>query len=87
MNLKVPFITFAVLVPGAAFSQSAEPVTREQVRAELMQLENAGYNPLSNCTGDCRGSLLRAEAILTRHHSKSSGGYGPAFDGTEQSGK
>ena len=32
-------------VPAVSFAQSDAPVTRAQVRAELVQLEKAGYNP------------------------------------------
>ena len=77
----------AFLIPAITFAHSIEPLTREQVRKELRQLENAGYNPLSNCTGDCPGSLRRAEATLTRHQNDASAAYGPNFDGTEQSGR
>lgn len=61
---KAALVASSALVPAIAFSQTTEPLTREQVRAELVQLENAGYNPLSNCAGDCPGSLRRAEATL-----------------------
>jgi hypothetical protein len=85
--INATFIAAAVLIPTAASAQSIEPLTREQVRAELLQLENAGYNPLSNCTGDCPGSLRRAEAILTQHQNGAGAGYRPTLDGTEQSGR
>ncbi len=32
-------------VPVASFAQSSQPLTRAQVRAELIQLVQAGYNP------------------------------------------
>ena len=33
-------------IPAAAFAQQANaPITRAQVRAELLELEQAGYNP------------------------------------------
>jgi hypothetical protein len=85
--LKAAFIVVAVLVPAAAFAQSTAPLTREQVRADLLQLENAGYNPLSSCTGDCPGSLRRAEAILTQRKNDPGAAYGPVFEGNEQAGK
>jgi len=37
--------------------QSGSPVTREQVKAELMQLEQAGYNP------------IRRDSALSGRHS------------------
>ncbi|WP_074173620.1 DUF4148 domain-containing protein [Caballeronia calidae] len=84
--IKAALISVAFLVPTAAFAHSIEPLSRAEVRAELLQLGNAGYNPLSNCTGDCPGSLRRAEAFLERHRADSNAAYGPVFDGTEQSG-
>jgi hypothetical protein len=35
----------ALAVPVAVFAQSTPPVTRAQVRAEQVQLEQAGYSP------------------------------------------
>lgn len=41
-------IAAALAAPAFAFAQSNAPVTRAQVRAELVQLEKAGYNPGSS---------------------------------------
>ncbi|MEA3118113.1 MAG: hypothetical protein QOI13_1383 [Paraburkholderia sp.] len=35
----------AFAVPVMSFAESNTPVTRAQVRAQLVELENAGYNP------------------------------------------
>jgi hypothetical protein len=35
-------------LPIASYAQSPDTVTRAQVRAELVQLENAGYYPRAN---------------------------------------
>jgi hypothetical protein len=88
MNFPIAtLIAAVVLVPAAAFAQSSEPLTRAQVRAELVQLEMAGYDPLSNCSGDCAGSLRRAEAVVTRQQGAAAAAYGPGSNGTEQSGR
>lgn len=81
------FSIAAVLVPAVASAQSAAPLTREQVRVDLLKLEAAGYNPLSSCVGDCPGSLRRAEAVLTQSQNDSSAAYGPAFEASEQAGR
>ncbi|NKJ50290.1 hypothetical protein CIC12_26915 [Burkholderia sp. SG-MS1] len=40
-----------VAVPAASFAQSQQqPLTRAEVRAELVQLQKAGYNPSSDNT-------------------------------------
>jgi hypothetical protein len=38
-------IAAVLAAPVASFAQSNQPVTRAQVRAELVQLEQAGYQP------------------------------------------
>ncbi|WP_241018189.1 DUF4148 domain-containing protein [Paraburkholderia sp. Tr-20389] len=87
MSIKAAFVTAVVLVPALAFAQTNVPLTRGQVRAQLVQLENAGYNPLADCSGDCPGSLQRAQAIIAQQEANANAAYGPAFNGTEQSGK
>ena len=41
-------VATVLAAPIAAFAQSNQPVTRAQVRAELVQLEKAGYNPAAD---------------------------------------
>ncbi|KKB63740.1 hypothetical protein WM40_10540 [Robbsia andropogonis] len=41
-------VAVALSLPLAAFAQSTAPVTRASVRAELIQLERAGYEPARN---------------------------------------
>ena len=45
---KSLIVAAAVVVPVVSFAQSNEPLTRAQVRAELVQLEKAGYNPTAD---------------------------------------
>src|ERR1700710_1585543 len=41
-------LTAVLMVPAVSFAQTTNgPVTRAQVRAELVQLERAGYQPAS----------------------------------------
>jgi hypothetical protein len=88
MNALIKIVLVAAtLAPALASAQSIEPLTRDQVRAELVQLENAGFDPFNDCTGDCHGSLRRAEASLAHRRSDASNAYGPGFDGTAQSGR
>ena len=47
-KLICSILTAALLVPVVSFAQADNgPVTRAQVRAELVQLEQAGYQPAS----------------------------------------
>ena len=41
-------VAAAVAIPAISFAQSAQPLTRAQVRAELIELEQAGYSPVAN---------------------------------------
>jgi cytochrome c556 len=38
-------VAAALAAPVAVFAQASQPVTRAQVKAELAQLEKAGYHP------------------------------------------
>jgi hypothetical protein len=88
MKISTATIIAAVfLLPAVVSAQSTDSLTREQVRAELVQLERAGYNPLSNCTGDCPGSLRRAEAVIMREQRTANTAYGSGSSGTAQSGR
>ena len=70
--------------PVASFAQQANaPLTRVQVRNQLVQLEKAGYNPANANTVDYPSSLQLADASDANQDS----GHGPAFGGSSQSGR
>jgi uncharacterized membrane protein len=43
--IQAAVVAAALAAPVAVFAQSNQPVTRAQVRAELVQLEKTGYHP------------------------------------------
>jgi len=43
--IQAVVIAVAIAAPVASFAQTNQPMTRAQVRAELVQLEKAGYQP------------------------------------------
>jgi Domain of unknown function (DUF4148) len=43
--IKAVAVALAIAAPVASFAQTSQPVTRAQVKAELKQLEAAGYRP------------------------------------------
>jgi Domain of unknown function (DUF4148) len=43
--IQAVVVATALAAPVAVFAQSNQPVTRAQVRSELVQLEKAGYRP------------------------------------------
>ena len=83
------FVVVAALVsaPLAAFAQNSQPVTRAQVREELVQLQNAGYSPLGD-RNSYPTQIQAAEARLAAQQPAASqeNGYGGAATGVSQTG-
>jgi hypothetical protein len=51
MKLVQSMIVAAVVaIPALSFAQSNQPLTRADVRAQLVELQQAGYNPSSDHT-------------------------------------
>jgi hypothetical protein len=74
--------------PVASFAQqSGSTVTRAQVKAELIQLEQAGYNPAQR-DPYYPNNLLAAQARVAARNAAAprQTGYGPAAGGSSQSG-
>jgi hypothetical protein len=86
MKLVQSLIVAAVVaVPALSFAQSNQPVTRAEVRAELVQLQKAGYNPASDQTQYPKN----IQAALARINGASNVGaasYGGSSDGTSAAG-
>jgi hypothetical protein len=78
--------TSALAVSLAAFGQSdtQAPVTRAQVRAELEQLEQAGYYPSKGQRVNYPQDIQAAEARVAAQ--KGSTGYGGIKSGSSASG-
>jgi hypothetical protein len=74
-------VAAVVAVPALSFAQTAQPLTRAQVRAELVQLEQAGYNPGSDYTQYPR-NLQAAEARVNAQNEA----YGAATNGSTAAG-
>lgn len=87
MKSIVKAVTLAALVaaPVVSFAQqSNQPLTRAQVRAELVQLERAGYRPEVNDRYYPQ-DIQAAEARVAEQNGTS--GYGPGAAGSSQSGE
>ena len=69
--IKAVAVAAVLAVPALSFAQSNQPVTRAQVRAELVQLEKAGYNPGvisdSKYPADVQAAELTGVAQPDRH--------------------
>ena len=69
-------------VPVASLAQSDSTLTRAQVQAEIVQLEQAGFNPANANTVDFPTYMQATDAAAAGQSS----GYGPATSGTTQMG-
>lgn len=82
LAILAAFVGFAAL---PALAQDEQPVTRAQVKAELADLEQAGYNPAYSHGPDYPASLQLAQRKLAAKQSGASQ-YGPSTDGTSDAG-
>ncbi|MGF6478641.1 hypothetical protein QFZ91_000802 [Paraburkholderia sp. JPY419] len=78
----------AIAAPMASFAQSDQPVTRDQVKAELLQLEQNGYNPAAKNDAQYPADIQAAEARVAaqRANGQDTSGYGAPLGGSSQSG-
>ena len=87
----------AVVSSTSTFAQSASaPLTRAQVRADLIRLEQAGYNPSATDDANYPADIQAAEAKVaaqdaeqqaaTPQTQKSDSGMGPEMKGTSDAG-
>ncbi|SDR36498.1 protein of unknown function [Paraburkholderia fungorum] len=85
--IEAAVIAALIAAPLAAFAQSNQPVTRAQVRAELVQLEKAGYNPATSNSYDYPGNIQAAEArVAAQNAAAQNSGYGSTANGSSQAG-
>ena len=78
-------ISSALAAPAFAFAQSNAPVTRAQVKAELVQLEKAGYNPAGEDVNYPQ-DIQAAEQRVAEQQGIASSSYGSADNGSSVSG-
>ncbi|RFU46631.1 DUF4148 domain-containing protein [Paraburkholderia sp. DHOC27] len=82
--LEAAAIAALITVPLAAFAQSSQqPLTRAQVRADLVQVEKAGYNPSDWM--HYPENIQAAEARVAA--DKQAAAYGSGSNGSSQAGK
>jgi Domain of unknown function (DUF4148) len=75
----------ALVAPAVSFAQSNGPVTRAQVRAELVQLEKTGYH-VSDGQTTYPDEIQAAEAKVTAQNGAASG-YGGVVSGSSEAGR
>ncbi|WP_322101446.1 DUF4148 domain-containing protein [Paraburkholderia sp. J41] len=89
MKLVQSFVVAAlVAVPALSFAQPVQPLTRAEVKAELVQLQKAGYNPAADNTqypANLQAALARIGADNTANADNTASANGAA-DAAQASG-
>lgn len=78
MKIATIIIAAALAIPAASSFAQSQPVTRAQVKAELVQLERAGYNPAMD-RATYPAQIQAAEAKVAAENGQTS--YGGVADG------
>jgi type II secretory pathway pseudopilin PulG len=87
--IQAVVIAAAIAAPVASFAQANQPVTRAQVRAELVQLEQAGYQPGHadpHYPADIQAAQARVDAQNGVGQAAASG-FGGVATGSSQSSR
>ncbi|ASL47076.1 hypothetical protein bAD24_III06760 [Burkholderia sp. AD24] len=86
--IQAVVIAAALVAPVASFAQSNQPVTRAQVRSELIQLEQAGYQP-GRADPYYPADIQAAQARVAEQNGTAQAaqsGYGGVVSGSSQGG-
>ena len=62
-------IAATLAAPVAVFAQSNQPLTRAQVREQLVQIEKAGYNPSRSNPNEYPSNIQAAEARVAAQNA------------------
>jgi hypothetical protein len=85
--LKAVVIVASLAASVTAFAQSNSPVTREQVRAELVALEQAGYHVGDGDQASYPEAIQAAEARIAANQNAGTSGFGGSAAGGSESGR
>ncbi|MBN3758851.1 DUF4148 domain-containing protein [Paraburkholderia sp. Tr-20389] len=85
--IKAVAVAAVLAVPVMSFAQSSQPVTRAQVRAELVQLEKAGYVPSNSNDTQYPANIQAAQAKVDAANGIANSGVGGVADGSSQGGQ
>ncbi|HEX7932192.1 MAG TPA: DUF4148 domain-containing protein [Paraburkholderia sp.] len=87
--IKTVALAVAFAAPLASFAQTEQPLTRAEVKAQLKQIEQAGYNPANAVDSNYPADIQAAEARVAAHNAMAQGdttGYGSTATGSSQTG-
>jgi hypothetical protein len=82
--IKAAALAIVLVAPAASFAQSAQPLTRAEVKAQLVQIERAGYNPAVASDTTYPADIQAAEARVAAQQDAT--GYGSSANGSSQAG-
>lgn len=80
--IKALGIAAVLAVPVASFAQSTQPATRAEVRADLVQTEQAGYYPTRMNPQTAVQDMQAAQARVAERNAA----YGASTNGSSQAG-
>ncbi|MEQ5843828.1 hypothetical protein BWP39_29680 [Paraburkholderia acidicola] len=83
--IQAVVVAAALVAPVAVFAQSNAPLTRAQVRAELVQLEKAGYQPGAADNTTYPVQIQAAEAKVAAQNGAT--GVGGVANGSSDAGR
>jgi hypothetical protein len=84
--IQAVVVAAVLAVPAVSFAQSnQQPLTRAEVKAQLVQIEKAGYNPATSNDYDYPANIQAAEARVAAQNSGTSS-YGGVANGSSDSG-
>jgi hypothetical protein len=83
--VSLTLVAATLAAPALAFAQSNGTVTRAQVRADLVAVEKAGYNPAVASDPYYPSDIQAAEAKVAAQHADASQAYGGVQAGTSAS--
>ena len=83
--IQAAVVAVALAAPVAVFAQSNAPLTRAQVRAELVQLEKAGYQPGQGDNVSYPAQIQAAEAKVAAQNGATD--VGGVANGSSDAGR
>jgi type II secretory pathway component HofQ len=83
--IQVVVVAAALVAPVAVFAQSNQPLTRAEVKAQLVQLEQTGWRPGDGDRTTYPAQIQAAEAKVAAENGSTSG-VGGAVSGSSESG-
>lgn len=85
-TLLVSLLVSVLTVPAVSFAQSQQPLTRAQVRAELVELQQAGYRGDNEATYPAAIQAAEERVVQAHGQSQAASSYGTDVSGSAASG-